>query len=422
MFPLMKNSILSLLLILLGYGSGNAQWQVVDSLITGSVNCIEFLNVDTGFVYSEWASMRKTEDGTQTWDSSTTAFTSFVYDLDFVNANTGYAVGGAWFPFGNYCANSIMKTVDGGATWDSVYGDYNYGAFTCIDAISPNEFFAVGESWACHSSDGGATLDTFTVSQAVSERYLKVSFLTPQHGYLLSQIYIQTQTSSYQLYETTDGGVSWQMMYSDTLQYPGFLDFVFNNSGDGILVGEKGQIRISKGSNSWTSVTLKDTALWLHKVTMADGRIYAIGSKSGTVTLNGIYSSIDFGLSWQQEQVDLDTNDYITDMSFPGNGVGYFSTYRKLYKNSALISIMEETGLLRLDVFPNPTSSKVNIHLPERVSVSIKLTDVSGRVVKQMELSLVSSFEINLDSESPGVYFLNVNAEGENAIVKFLKN
>lgn len=373
------------------------------------MQCLEFVNSDTGFVYSDWGAMRKTEDGTQTWDSSTTAFISFVYDIDFANDSVGYAGGGAWFPFANYCANTLMKTVDGGVTWDSVYGDYTNGVYNSLEVLSPNDFFAVGEGWAIHSSDGGVTLDTLVVSQAANERFLRVSFLSPQHGYLLSQIYLQSQVASFQLYETVDGGNSWMMMYSDTMGYSGFSDFLFNSSGDGMLVGEKGQIRISKGSNSWTVVPLQDTAVWLHKLAMADGKVYAIGSKGRLTAQNRLYSSIDFGASWQDEAVKLDTMDYITDMSFPGGGVGYFSTYRKLYKNSSLISLAENI-MPAVGIYPNPSNDFVHLDLPGNVEADVIITNSMGQLVAHWK-GVDGHSQLDVSTIPSGVYFLFIQSD-----------
>ena len=401
--------LLFLFTFLIYQSSLNAQWQMVDSITAGAIQCIEFVNSDTGFVYNDWATMRKTSDGVQSWDTCKSAFESYIFDIDFADANVGYAVGGAWFPFAKYYANGIMKTVDGGATWDSIFGNYHGGVFTDVEVLSANEFFAVGEGWACHSSDGGVTLDTMMVSQSINERFLKISFLTTQHGYLLSQIFIQNQGAAYQLYETVDRGNTWQMMYSDTVSNSGFSDFIFNSSGDGMIVGEKGQVRINKGSNSWTAVALPDTALWLHKLDIADGKVYAIGSKVAVARQNRLFSSIDFGMSWQQEPITLDTLDHITDLSFPDGGVGYFTTYKKLYKNSSLISITDNI-MQKVGIFPNPSDDFVQLNLPEEFLGDVRIVNSMGQEVASWK-SVKNGTQLDVSDIPSGVYFVDVQSD-----------
>lgn len=413
--------IISLCVFLASANWAVGQWQPVDSISAGTFQSIHFLNADTGFAYSEYAALRKTTDGTQSWDTAQVVFDSYIMDMEFVDANVGYAVGGAWFPFGRLYANSIMKTLDGGSTWDSVYGDYQNGVFSDVEVISANEFYAVGEMWACHSLDGGMTLDTMKVSQSANERYLKISFITAQHGYLLTQEYIQSLLSSYKLYETTNGGATWQAVYGDTTAFPGFSDFVFNSAGDGILVGEKGQVRVMKANSSWSIVSLPDTTLWIHSVAQADGEVYAIASIGVPASLNKLYTSSDFGLSWQEEQLNLAAGDYLTDMSFPGGGVGYFSTYRKIYKNADLISIKEQVGVAQFDVFPNPTTSLVNVKLATPENISVRVMNSTGSLISEKYFHSTDHFQVNLEDKEPGIYFLEIKVGDSTGTVKVMK-
>ncbi|WP_417591480.1 YCF48-related protein [Owenweeksia hongkongensis] len=412
----MKNKYFLLAISCLLSLSSFSQWQLVDSISNGSFQCLHFVNSDTGFAYNDWATLRRTTDGGNSWDTVSIAFDSYMYDIDFANPNVGYAVGGAWFPFNKYYANSIMKTTDGGLNWDSVYGNSSGGVFYDVEVVSPNEFYAVGDYMMVHSTDGGATLDTFSLS-APLESFSKIEFVSPQHGYLLGRTYVQTSTYLNRLYETTDGGSTWQVVHSDTLGYQGFTDFVIDASGNGILFGEKGQVRSNQGSG-WNIVSLVDTSLIFTMAEMADGRIYAIGDGGGTKKL---FETSDFGNTWGSQLIPVDSNNYVVDMSFPNGGVGYFMTNRHVYKNSALISIVEEKGLLQLEVFPNPTVNTVSVSLPVNEDVAVQLTNISGSLVKEMTFTDVNTFEVNLEGEPAGIYLLNVIAGGQNTVVKLIK-
>lgn len=58
------------------------------------------------------------------------------------------------------------------------------------------------------------------------------------------------------------------------------------------------------------------------------------------------------------------------------------------------------------------------------VSATIKLTDLSGRVIQSQNLSLEQGkniIELNTMNLSPGMYFLEIDNGGEKQVAKFAK-
>lgn len=73
------------------------------------------------------------------------------------------------------------------------------------------------------------------------------------------------------------------------------------------------------------------------------------------------------------------------------------------------IGILENSFDDLLTFFPNPTSGKLNISLGRTYEkVNIKITDIMGRKVKQIEFSFVDHLELNIDG-SPGYYLVEIN-------------
>jgi hypothetical protein len=147
---------------------------------------IQFLNADTGFVvggqidlqtFTESARFLKTTDGGATWSSQIIGPPdTYLYSLHFLNANTGY-VAGASNGFG-----IIMMTTDGGANWTT----QTSGVFDELNSLQFVGGFtggvAVGISGTIlRTTDGGA--NWLLQFSGTGEDLYSVHFPTPNGGH-----------------------------------------------------------------------------------------------------------------------------------------------------------------------------------------------------------------------------------------------
>jgi len=126
------------------------------------------------------------------------------FSVDFSDAGHGMAVG-SYF--------SILKTEDGGATWNdiSMGAPYNYYDYSDVCFSNQSNCFISGGSTNCyllHSPDGGSTWDT--AFQTTGVNFDQVHFVDSTTGFLGG-----TNADFYFISE--DGGQSWEM---DTVQPP----------------------------------------------------------------------------------------------------------------------------------------------------------------------------------------------------------
>lgn len=79
-------------------------------------------------------------------------------------------------------------------------------------------------------------------------------------------------------------------------------------------------------------------------------------------------------------------------------------------------------GISTVDVFPNPSSGLVNVHinLTESGNVSLTVQDESGRVVYKNQLYNVQDYFEKVQLNSKGVYFLNIESKGVKKHVKIV--
>jgi len=75
-----------------------------------------------------------------------------------------------------------------------------------------------------------------------------------------------------------------------------------------------------------------------------------------------------------------------------------------------------------LSVYPNPATNFVNIKNPENVQVNIvTITDLNGRVVKQVKPNTVSDITVDLSDLSAGTYMMKMVSAQGSAVKKIIK-
>jgi hypothetical protein len=88
---------------------------------------------------------------------------------------------------------------------------------------------------------------------------------------------------------------------------------------------------------------------------------------------------------------------------------------------SAATGIYDEMKIVTISAFPNPTTGSINIDLGESLSnVKATLTNGLGQVI--LTECYTSTNFINIDIDAPkGIYFLQIESNGESKTIKVLK-
>lgn len=98
------------------------------------------------------------------------------------------------------------------------------------------------------------------------------------------------------------------------------------------------------------------------------------------------------------------------------------SIINEVIKDSSLstddfIAILEKTV-----VYPNPTSSELNIQLDQSLeSLIVQLYDVTGKLIFKFDYKDIQSIKINLNQLETGNYILNLYSSGKRTIKKIIK-
>ena len=143
-----------------------------------------------------------TADGGKHWTRRRLPGGTYWTSFDFPTAATGWVVG--W-------GGSIAKTVNAGRTWQGYGGDGAADDFQSVSFCNSKVGYAVGSLGLCErTTDGGATWTPSGAFPAYSEDYSLVAV----EGVDRTHAWVADSYGA--IYETADGGNSWQESYLDT--------------------------------------------------------------------------------------------------------------------------------------------------------------------------------------------------------------
>ena len=200
-----------------------------------TISGIYFLDANQGWATSA-QNLYITTNGGANWNTITLSFTP--EDIYFMDPLVGYASGGSTFS----TPAVMMKTTDGGQTWNQVLfaTDANLfvNRFNFVNVVDQNTLFTAME-WTnklYRTMDGGATWDTI-VCDSVGQ-IVDFHFESADSGQVLSSLG--------QLFYTNDAGATWNLAYSAEwgLYGPSVYFYSLNFSqGVGYVCGSSGLIK-----------------------------------------------------------------------------------------------------------------------------------------------------------------------------------
>jgi hypothetical protein len=160
-------------------------------------------------------------------------------------------------------------------------------------------------------------------------------------------------------------------------------------------------------------------------VTVSIILINATGSNSQDGTINLIVSGDypPFTYDWSNGATsnnisNLNPDDYTVDIT-DANGC----TFQRIYSVGNLTSTDFKKAIEYIKLFPNPTSSHINLEVLFKIysEVNITIMDMNGRVLKERNLEgTYITQHFNLDSFSDGLYILRISTESGITYKKFI--
>lgn len=262
----LKQSLILITLFLSVVSCANAQWVQQNNPSNDYLFDIFFLNNNTG-----WASgmgVLKTTNGGTNWVNLGTPYEgSSLTDIWFLDANTGFL-----------SAYGFYKTTNGGANWTNT--GLPIGLYSKIFFINSTTGWLVKASRNIYkTTDAGSN---WTVVFTGSSLLESVNFINANTGWICGENGF--------ISKTTDGGSNWITQTSGTANT--LKDIVFSDANTGRAAGENQTfLRTTNGGTNWSSLPGPFQYTY--------DRLLFINSNIGWLTgISGIAFTSDNGSTW----------------------------------------------------------------------------------------------------------------------------
>lgn len=248
-------------------------------LPSGSIVALRSDNLarDHGVISDSISFVLRSEDSGETWKTLWRGTPYAFQTMHFLNEKIGW-LGGEW--------NTILKTVDGGITWNLQYQDsLLQQGIKSIFAVDPLVVYAISnDGVAFFSNDGGITWETQKVHDNFETQH-KIFFVNPTKGFLVG--------FNGRILVSDGEGLDWQPLYDTFNTQIHAVDFVNSRVGwaGGRQFDGKGFLfKTTDGGYSWTPQGTG--AGFIIDIAMLDElKGWAVGS-------DNVYRTIDGGKNW----------------------------------------------------------------------------------------------------------------------------
>ncbi|RPI13759.1 MAG: T9SS C-terminal target domain-containing protein [Ignavibacteriae bacterium] len=332
---------------------------------TAGYHSISMVNDNTGYISGSLGAIRKTTNGGLSWDSLATPIPgTFLDNIDFVNANTGWVFSN----ISDIPGGSIWHTTNGGINWTqqtladtTLWGQFIYAA----DMINPNTGFCVSGIPVIHKTTNGG-LNWIPQNQSITDLIRDMSMLNEDSGYVCGNSNVYMTTNGWQNANTV------VMPFNDEFESTSWLDF--NN---GFVLVNKGMVfRTTNGGNEWEFLPA------------GTGILYKIFAK--TIDTAYVVGELGDVLKLQRGPVGITWKNSVPSQYFLGQN------------------------------YPNPFNpvTEFKFGLAQKGKVSLKVYDILGKLVQtyfdnqQLNAGTVT-VKFDGNNLASGVYFYSLNIDNE---------
>ncbi len=413
----MKNVTLTCAALLVGC-TLFAQWENVAPIGLISVQKIEFMDVNNGFIVGTNtvpngdAIIQKTTNGGLTWTTvlsvppSETPSTLGFNNIEMVSSMVGYAMGGYLDPLDAL----LYKTTNGGINWSPIPVTVNTSRIISSHFFDENNGILVGYE-VYKTTDGGQTLEVLDTPQGFYG-LMDVEFVNSSTGFIIGN-------GSALLLKSTNGGDTWSEITLPTTFPTNDIEFI--NESVGYIACSSGIIlKTEDAGETWTQTTVATASgSVLRGLEIVSEDIAYASSINGV-----ILKTVDGGASWT-EDYDLTDDPFVLfggpyEIDFPSPTVGYAAgNTGRMFKNEISDGI-ETYAETKIRVYPNPASSTIKIDgIAIETIESIHIIGSTGQILEAIFSPITN--EINVNTLSVGVYSMRITTANTTLSHSFVK-
>ena len=235
----------------------------------GEYRAIDFPSDSVGYATAYNGMAQRTKDGGNTWQAMNLNTLQYLNDVNFLNPDTGYVVGGS----------EVFRTLDGGDTWTSIPNPATTSLYA-IDFWDYEHAIAVGYNYSIMTTSNGGLTWNYDYSWGVSQWYLDVQFTSATTAYMCS--------STGAVLKSTNAGASWTNTFTGNSNQLARIFFLDDNIG--YACGLNGTIiKTINGGDDWEILDSGTDALYLNGIHFINADTGFVAGSDGTYlrTYNG---------------------------------------------------------------------------------------------------------------------------------------
>lgn len=381
------------------------QWTKIETGISSNLTDIHFPTETTGYVVGEGGYWLKTTDGGQNWMLHQMDSTVILDGVHFFTENAGLMLLSPRTGAGD---SQILRTEDGGTTWNAVFSIPGYFNLKDIYNLDGQKLYVIGNeigigALLLQSDNGGLDWEINAGLTGTNASFASIHFPSEEVGYAVTRG---------QIYKTTDSGDTWTEIASNaaTPDFPfsiletcffldentgyvgGWYDWAFHKTED--------------GGETWTPM-IQNTFLPYS----SNNAIQFVDDQEGYAVGWGNYllHTTNGGNSWDYNGYLADSLDYVFNaLQFFESGIGFIvGTGGTLVTNRTFTSSTNITQQpIQISTFPNPVSSRLEIQLDRPLAHpwDLQIINAQGQVVAQQQQIKTNRFSIDVRSLPAGLY------------------
>jgi len=411
----MKKLIFTILIIHFSLIIANAQWYQQNSGTNQNLYDVKFINKNTGWALGDAGIVLKTTNGGINWINipNPSIIAGGILSTVFpVDSNFVYVVGGH---------EVILKTTNGGNNWITIRnGPYGTGTgFESAYFLNKDTGWFCGSYRVLRTTNGGMTFDSAGI------------FWGSLHDIYFKDFNTGVICGDGIVFKTTDGGLNWFNSNVPTNgHYPMFRRFGY---------AEKKYLWVA-GYNASVFFRSTDFASTWSKVDSTRGGfgIFFLNKDTGFVGsgLNQLLKTTNGGYNWKRERTDTNVLAFISAICFASDSLGwYVGAVGKIYYTSTgglpLVINSINSGKIPKNYelyqnYPNPFNTQTNIEFDITESGIYKLDvfDLLGRKIKEIfnKDFKPGRYRIKYDAENltSGTYFYRLQSKKMSRTKSFL--
>ena len=344
----------------------------------------------------------------------------------------------------------IIKTVDGGETWETIYPlSGTVHSFTRIEFVSPLKGFVVG--WGntfMMTEDGGATWVDIAAGTDIYY-YSGLNFYDENNGFAMGL----NLSNGLDSYITNDGGITWNLLTNTT----NMAEFASAYADENTLftVGKDQVISKSEdGGENWSVINTGIQGFYNFEVYFKDLNNGIVSTEDGTLltthdsgltwdsfstgyhnfyglnyvgdhiyaagTDEDVYLSSDNGTTWEMIHNGPPTATFYAIEFFNNGDALICGSQGTMLKASALILNTNTVENSSLTIFYRSSIKELIVN-SDLVFSSYLIYSLDGKLINEQEVTSNNTLKIDVSHLSNGNYMVVLNSDNNRRTAKFVK-